>query len=219
MNYQIDCLSFNTKQILDRIKKTDLVPSLDPIKEKADEILTKFEADGLNNLEEIRKSLSSKKKLTDIALRLQIDENLLVLFKREIEGWIAKDRSIDEFDWIPIKNRKLLKEYGISSSKEAFEKLNSAAAREEISESLKIDEETLREIYGISNLMRIRWLSPTFTRIFYDLHYTVEKLHQARADLLAKEVDDYNRKVHYYKGKIGERDMNRIILESQYVDR
>ncbi|KAB2929416.1 MAG: hypothetical protein F9K24_19765 [Leptonema illini] len=97
--------------------------------------------------------------------------------------------------------------------------VSSAAAREEISESLKIDEETLREIYGISNLMRIRWLSPTFTRIFYDLHYTVEKLHQARADLLAKEVDDYNRKVHYYKGKIGERDMNRIILESQYVDR
>jgi len=60
MNYQIDCLSFNTKQILDRVKKTDLVPSLEPIKDKVDEILTKFKEDGLTNLEEIRKSLSSE---------------------------------------------------------------------------------------------------------------------------------------------------------------
>lgn len=58
MNYSIDFSSFTTYQIVDRIKKTDLTPSLKPIKENAEEI----------------------------AKGIHIEEELRILFRREIES-------------------------------------------------------------------------------------------------------------------------------------
>ena len=217
MSYQLNCSEFNSQKIIQRIQQTDLIPSLDCIKTEAETILEKLENKGFDNLEKIRKALKNKKKLEEIAHEESIDEKLLILFKREIEGWIVKIRSIDEFEWIAPHYLKKVKEYGIKNSEDAYQKLGDDQSRKKLSQEKKIDNVIVEEIYEISNLMRIRWLSPNFTRIIYELQYTIEKIQKAEHKKLCEEIDDYNKKMKYYKGKIGERDVKRIIFESQFV--
>jgi hypothetical protein len=217
MSYQINCSEFNVQEILRRIQRTDLVPSLDCIKTKAETILKKLEKRGFGNLEKIRKALGNKRKLSEIAKEESIDENVLVLFRREIEGWIVKIRSIDELDWIAPECLNKVKECGIRNAEDSYNILREVEERNKICQKLKIQKEIIEEIYGICELMRIRWLSPKVTRIIYELNYTVSKIQQADPKILCANVDKYNRYKNYYKGKLGERDINRIIFESEFV--
>lgn len=50
-----------------------------------------------------------------------------------------------------------------------------------------------------------------------DIQGLIGYLERNRPYIPCKEVDKYNKLKKYYKGKIGERDINRIIDESQYV--
>lgn len=217
MSYQLNCSEFNSQKILQRIQKTDLVPSLDCIKPEADMILKMLEKKGFDTLEKIRKVLGNKKKVTEIAKEETIDEKLLILFRRELEGWIVKIRSIDEFDWIAPHELSKLKKNGIQNTEDVYEKIGEDQNRTKLSQEIKINKELIEEIYGISDLMRIRWLSPNFTRIIYELKYTVKKLQEADSKILCEEIDKYNKEKKYYKGKIGERDIKRIIFEAQFA--
>ncbi len=217
MSYQLKCSDFNSQKILQRIQQTDLIPSLDCIKTEAETILKKLKSKGFDNLEKIRNALKNKKKLEEIAQEVSIDEKLLILFKREIEGWIVKIRAIDEFEWIAPQYLKKVKEYGIKNAEDAYQKIGDDKSRKKLSQEKEIDDVIIKEIYGISNLMRIRWLSPNFTRIIYELNYTIDKIQKADHKKLCEEIDDYNKRMKYYKGKIGERDVNRIIFEAQFV--
>ncbi len=156
MGYQLNCSEFNSQEILQRIRQTDLVPSLDCIKTEAEKILNKLERRGHDNLEKIRKVLGNKKKLAEISLEEAIDEKLLVLFRREIEGWIVKIRSIDEFDWIAQEIINVLKQNGIRNAEDAYKKIGEEKKQNQICQELKIKREIIEEIYGISSLMRIR---------------------------------------------------------------
>lgn len=218
MGYTIDCKNVTLPKILERIHSTDLVPSLTCLKTQAEDVLERFRNAGVHNLEEVRKFLSTKKRLSATGTLLQVDENILVLFKREIEGWIAKERPLDEFDWIPAQTRNKLKIQGIVNSREVFNQLGTPAFRKAASKQWNIEQDIMDDLFALSSLLRIRWLSPSFTRIFHDLQHTVATLQHAQADRLTKQIDECNKTKKYYKGKVGERDINRIIHESRYVE-
>jgi len=218
MGYQVSGSEYDSQRIQERIQKTDLVPSLECIRKETGYILTKLKLKGIDNLEKCTQALNNKKKIKELSIDLSIDENILVLFRREIEGWKIKIRSIDELNWIDSEIIKRIVAYGIKNAEDAFNLLNKEKERKRISKDISIDEHILKEIFSVSELMRIRWLSPNISRLLYELKYTVVKIQKANSELLCNEIFEYNKVKKYYNGKIGERDIKRIIFESQYVN-
>ena len=217
MSYFIDESAFTCDMITERILNTDLIPSLEILKERIPEVMETFKAAGVGNLSDLRKMLKSKAKLPQTAQKLKMEEDDLILLRREVEGWIAKVRKLDEFDWIDPRLRQKLAAGGITDSEKAFGRLSAEGQIQKTGKDLDVPEAVLQEIYGISDLLRIRWLSPGFARGFYDLGYTADRIRQADPGKLTEEIDRHNKEKNYYNGKVGERDIRRIIFESRFV--
>jgi len=217
MPYIPDDTTFSLEQVEKRILDTDLIPSMEVLKTCISSISNKLRGYQIRSLEEIRIALKTKAKLHQVSCELKINEEHLVLLKREIDGWKPKVRKIDELNWIKPKEISVLKTSGITTSEDAYNHLSN---KKEMADIIKrgISSSTIEEVYKIASLLRVRWVSPTFGRIINDIGYDVEKLKKANAEMLTKETDDYNKSKQYYKGKVGVRDIRRLINEAQYVN-
>lgn len=108
--------------------------------------------------------------------------------------------------------------HNLEEVREVFNQLGTPALRKAASKEWNIEQDIMDDLFALSSFLRIRWLSPSFTRIFHDLQHTVATLQHAQADRLTKQIDECNKTKKYYKGKVVERDINRIIHESRYVE-
>lgn len=217
MGYFLDETKFSCEQIVQRIRDTDLIPSLESLKAGIQDVMDKFAKDGVGNLRDLRTRLKSKAKLSQVSAQWKIDESYLVLLRREVEGWIAKVRGMEEWDWISESLRDQLVSHGITNSEEAYCLLSTEQGIEKYSRELGVPKAVLEEIAAISDLLRVRWLSPAFTRVLHELGYTVARLKKADPRTLTEEIDRCNKEKQYYKGKVGERDIKRILFECQFV--
>ncbi len=215
--YFIDETKFTVDLIVQRVLDTNLIPSLEMLKDDIEIVMVKLKKSGVSNLSDLRAALKTKAKLLKTSAELDINENYLQLLRREIEGWIAKVRKMDEFEWIDEETIKNLKKIGIEDSECAYRMLSTKKSIEKKSEESGVSEALLEEIHAISDLLRIRWLSPHFTRVLYESGYTISKIQKAEPHKLSDEIDTCNREKKYFKGIIGERDVRRIIFESQFV--
>ena len=65
---------------------------------------------------------------------------------------------------------------------------------------------------GSSDLCLIQWVSPLFSRLIFDAGYkTVQDVASAHAEDLVVGVSTVNKKENLFKGKIGARDMGRLV--------
>jgi hypothetical protein len=80
-----------------------------------------------------------------------------------------------------------------------------------------IQEKELSDLENLSSLMNVRWISPNFARVIHELGYTPQSLCSADAQKLTQEIDSCNKEKGYYKGKVGERDVKRLIFEAQFA--
>jgi len=217
MQYIPDDTCFTIEQVERRILDTDLIPSMEVLKSCISGVCKKILHNKIENLEKLRNVLKTKTKLHTIAVELEINDNYLVLLKREIDGWKPKIRRIDEFSWINLEEIRVLKANGIMTSEDAYNHFSNKKERGRFT-NLGVNNSTIEEVYRISSLLRVRWISPTLGRVINEIGYDVGKLKKANAEMLTKAIDDYNKEKGYYKGKVGLRDVNRLIFEAKYVN-
>ncbi len=207
---------FTIKQIVKRIKETDLIPSLEILKSCIDEYMKTLEKEGVKNLAGLRKLLKNKAKLAGIAEKTSLDEQMLILLRREIEGWIPKPVKLVEFTWIDTKILEALEEEGIYTSHDFLNSLSIKDTKKALLKKTGIDEKKVKDLENLCALMNIRWISPNFARIIHELGFTPESLCSADAQKLTLQIDAYNKEKGYYKGKVGGRDIKRLIFESAW---
>lgn len=203
--------------IIKRIKETDLVPSLEILESCIDTYMKVLEKAGIKNLADLRKLLKNKAKLTDIASQTGLDEQMLILLRREIEGWIPKPVKLSDFFWLDQKILDALELANITTSHDVRNVLSNADTKKALLKNSGIHEKALSDLGNLCSLMNVRWISPNFGRVIHELGYTPQSLRSADAGKLTQEIDSYNKEKGYYKGKVGERDVKRLIFEAQFA--
>jgi hypothetical protein len=187
--------------------------------ENIDGIFQQFDTLGLESLADLRKRLKTPKQLTAFADESGICAEYLMLLRREIESYFPKSFPLRDFDWIPEPVRHTLEEAGYTNSQKLYEALDLAGQLNTISATYGIEPSLLRTLSGLVDITRIQWMSPLSARMMYEAGYTSSgSIRTAVPDTLCKMVDSVNRKNGYFKGKIGLRDIKRLIHAAQYVD-
>jgi hypothetical protein len=211
MNYCFDAESVSLAAVKERITTTDLVPSREPLLKGLDGTLEKLAGLGLSNLAGLRKELKDNKRLFAIADKTGIDKDYLALLRREAESWFPKPASLKEFDWIPAEAAAKLEAAGIKTSAEIYEnavKVQNAGLPVDLADHL----------LKCADLTRIQWVSPLTARMLLAAGYgTPASVASAIPEELDEGMQAVNTEHTWFKGRIGLRDIKRLIDAARYV--
>ena len=121
-------------------------------------------------------------------------------------------------EWLPKNECDKIEAQGLKTSVLIYEGLNTTKKRTELSNEIKINLQFLTSLFNLVNLTRIQWVSPVFARMLVAAGYEKpETIAKADTEKLCHEVDQANKANTFFKGKIGLRDIKRLIKAASYV--
>lgn len=81
-----------------------------------------------------------------------------------------------------------------------------------------LDVKDIAECLALSDLSRIQWVSPAFARVLIAAGYpSAKKVAGANPEVLSRAVTEANEGAGFYKGKVGLRDIKRLVASARYV--
>jgi hypothetical protein len=220
ITYHIDADKISLDELRERIEATDLVPSRVSLLEG---IGTKFKALGnasITTLANLRYELKNARRQEALATSTGIDKQYLILLRREIEGYFPKPAALKKFDWLPQVEISKLEKYGVRDAAQAYEAMRSDRDIAELAKLTGVDATMLETLSHLVDLTRIQWVSPLTARMLTDTGYdNAKKVAAADAKTLCDDLARVNVSGKYFKGKIGLRDIQRLIHAADYVPR
>lgn len=218
MAYHIDAENISLDDLYKRIEATDLVPSRACLPHRIREKMKAFEKQGINTLASLREELKTSKWLAALAEATGIDTQYLTLLRREIEGYFPKPAALKVLDWLPIDEIVKLNQNEIGDIASLYEMTSSAEKRSKLAKLTGVDTTTLEILTRLADLMRVQWVSPTFARMLIAAGYdSAAKIAAANADDLCEALSSINAGNRFFKGKIGLRDIKRLVQAASYV--
>jgi predicted flap endonuclease-1-like 5' DNA nuclease len=218
MAYHIDAENIGLDDLQRRIEETDLVPSraslLDGLKMK----LQALEQQGITTLASLRNELKNAKRREAVSNMTGIDVQYLILLRREIEGYFPKPPALKAFDWLPKEEIAKLEENGMRNIAALYQAAVSVGRGTELTESTGVDAAVLEALVRLADLTRIQWVSPTAARMLVEAGYdSAAKVAAADSEDLYKALVRVNEGDRFFKGKIGLRDVKRLVQAAGYV--
>lgn len=218
MPYHIDADKINLNKLRTRIEATDLVPSRVALLE---EIGTKFKAlknAGITTLTDLRYELKNPKRLKALTIKTGIDEQYLILLRREIGSYFPKPAGLKKFDWLPLEEIEKLEREGIANSASFYNATRNAEELAVLAQSSGVDSSILETLKCLTDLTRIQWVSPLAARMLVDAGYeSASKVAKADPEKLCDDLDRLNKDGSYFKGKIYLRDIKRLVHAAGYT--
>lgn len=218
MLYHIDAEKVSLEALRKRIEETDLVPSraslLDGIKTKFDAL----EQYGITTFAGLRDALKNNNRLEALSKATEIDMQYLTLLRREIESYFPKPFPLKKFDWLPKDEITKLKKHGMPNSAALFNAISDIKSRIELANSTGVDNEILDAFARLVDLTRVQWVSPTTARMLVEAGYdSAASLAAADPEDLCQALERVNEGGRFFKGKIGLRDIKRLVRAAGYV--
>jgi len=212
MPYHADLSKVPLSYLKERLIKDDLIPSMLPLREGLDQNIKKLAAAGVSSVAGVVDALKTKKSEELFAQKSSIDPDYLVLLSRFVRGWLPKPHPLKEDPLADEKVIAALEIRGIKTTRDLYECCEDPAGRSRLFTELKAHTTQLEQLSAVSDLCRIQWVSPVFARILYAAGFTgVDQLAKARAETVCERVIKANDREQLYKGKIGLRDMERLV--------
>jgi hypothetical protein len=192
MKYNLDLSNLSIQKYKELLKSQNLLPGRRLLLHNIDQ---NFEIIGnckINNMFELKKALSTPKKLALFASNSGLSENYLKILKREIGTFEQKPVLLKDFPNIDTVLLFNLEANGIATSKDYYEYYYN-----------KQD-----ELFCLCDLVRINGVGPLAARTFFEAGYeSVFDVANANASILLKKVSKINDVKHYYKANLGIKDM------------
>lgn len=218
MSYYIDSSKVSLDDLQKRIETTDLVPSRASLLDGIDLKFKILKQRGFKTLADLRQEIKNARNIPSFSKKTGIDTNYLTLLRREIEGYFPKALPINSFDWFDKKDILKLESSDYNNTALLYEVLIYPQNKQEIINTLGIDTQFLETIFILIDLTRIQWISPIVARMLVSAGYkNPEMVSNADAEKLCNELEGVNTNNKYFKGKIGLRDVKRIIKAASYV--
>ena len=218
MAYHIDDEHTSLDDLRRRIEETDLVPSRVSL---LDEIAEKFgvlEQQGITTLAGLRKALKSSGRLAALSTETGIETQYLTLLRREIESYFPKPSPLKDFDWIPEGVIAKLEGSGIRDTAGLYQATSSSEDITNLAQSSGVGTAILEVFACLADLSRVQWVSPATARMLVEAGYpSSASLAAADSGELCDALMRVNADGRFFKGKIGLRDVRRLIRAAGYI--
>jgi hypothetical protein len=217
MPYYIDDKKTTLQDLQKRLQSSDLVPSRAPLLDNVEEKLTALGKSGISSLADLRAELKTEKLMRDLAARTGLEVDYLILLRREVESYFPKSFPLTDFNWLPSDVPSILQSKGIKNAASFFEKVSIPETKTELIEA-GIDPVVLDELLQYTDLTRVQWISPITARILVLAGYgSAVELAAANPDELCERFARVNNEHQYFQGKVGLRDMKRLVYAASFV--
>jgi len=201
-----------------RIKGTDLVPSRTSLLNGIDEYFDKLTSADIKTFGNLRDAIKNAKNIPKVADKTGIPEQYVSLLRREIEGYVPRAFPLKEFAWFPKSALAKLEKAGFKNTVALYEALNTPEKRKEAAASLRFDGAFMDALFSLTSLTRIQWVSPLYARMLVEAGYDgVQKIAKADAEKVCGALETVNKGGVYFKGKVGLRDVKRLINAAGWV--
>jgi hypothetical protein len=216
--YHIDDAGITLDDLRKRIEATDLIPSRVPLLDGIDATFSALAAHGLMTLAQLRNELGSAKRLGALAQDAGVDAQYLTLLRREIESYFPRPAALGAFDWLPRDEIAKLEKGGVRDTAALRARTESAQDRFQLVETTGVDAAVLGSLAQLADLMRVQWVSPTTARVLVEARYgSASKVAAADAADLCDRIARANQGGRFFKGRIGLRDVSRLVRAAGYV--
>jgi hypothetical protein len=217
-DYYIDLEKYLLNKFKKELKESELLPSRKMLKEHIDERFKILENNGVHNLQDLANSLKSPKKAKEFAKKASLPADYLLILRREVNSYIPKPVNLDKFPGIEKEITTKLNSIEIKNTAHLFKRIKTKKDRQELSDETGITNKKIIELTKLTDLSRVKWIGPVFARIFVDSKAdTLEKLSNADAEILYKELVEINNEKGYTKAKFVENDVKLCITVSKMV--
>jgi predicted flap endonuclease-1-like 5' DNA nuclease len=218
MAYHLDAEKISLDDLRKRIETTDLVPSRTSLLDGLRLKMKALEKQGIVTLAQLRNELKTAKRLESLAKATGIETQYLTLLRREIEGWFPKPFPLKAFDGLPKSEIAKLVRHDIRDSAALYEATDSKSKRTALANAADVDIAALETLAQLVDLTRVQWISPTAARMLLEAGCnSAAKLAKMDADELCEALARVNAENKFFKGKIGLRDVKRLIHAARYV--
>ncbi|MBN1439379.1 MAG: DUF4332 domain-containing protein [Anaerolineales bacterium] len=206
------------EQIRKRIEETDLVPSRMPLLDGIGKACQALKGRGIGTLAGLRGEWKSAARLNALAKTAGLDPQYLALLRREVESWFPKPCPLTSFGWLPKAEIAKFEKAGIRDAAELTRAAGTAAGRAALAKYTRADPEIIRALFRCADLTRVQWVSPTAARMLVEAGVeSAAGLAQADAERLCAALERVNAGGKFFKGKIGLRDVKRLIRAAGYL--
>jgi hypothetical protein len=218
MTFHIDSKSISLDDVKVRLQEIDLVPSRQSLLKDIENRFETLKRHNVSNLAELRDKISTSKRIDAFSIVTKLESEYLNLLRREIGGWFPKPLKLQEFSWISKSELSKLIDSEYNNSKALHESVASVSDFRSISELTGCNAEVLKELVKLSRLTRIQWVNPTVARMLIFCGYeTVDDVASAEPERLFEGLSRINDEHCFYKGKIGLRDIKRLVNAAAFV--
>ncbi|MBI5294069.1 MAG: DUF4332 domain-containing protein [Chloroflexi bacterium] len=218
MAYHLDAEKISLDDLRKRIEATDLVPSRASLLNGLGTKMKALEQQGIVTLADLRNELKTAKRLEALAKSTGIEMGYLTLLRREVEGWFPKPFPLKDFDGLPKSEIAKLERAGIRDSAALYEATDSQSRRAALARSTGVDGDILETFAHLVDLTRVQWTSPTAARMLLEAGCdSAHKLAGMDADKLCEALARVNAGNKFFKGRIGLRDVKRLIQAAGYL--
>lgn len=202
MKYNLDIECISVQDYKGILKKQKLLPGRRILLQNIEGNFALFESKGMQNLSQLKKSISSPQKIASFAAESGVPEDYLVILKREMGSLEQKPVSLASFPNIDDSLIKRLNEVGVKNSKDYWES----------------NQSEMDELFGLCDLVRINGVGPVAAKAFYEAGYqSVSEVAEAEAADMLEKISAVNAVQHYYKAKLGLKDMQFCIDFAQLL--
>lgn len=192
MAYGMDLSGLSLREYGERLKAQNLLPGRRALWQDIDKNFAALEVQGIADLAELRKRLSTPSKLAALAKATGVGGEYLVLLRREIGSLEQKPVPLADFPGVDGALLAELRARGIRTSKDYFE-----------SERFGAD-----ELSSLCDLVRINGVGAVAARAVYEAGYrSVGDVARADAGVMLERVSRVNGERKYFKAKLAEKDM------------
>jgi hypothetical protein len=216
MSYYVDAARMSLEHLRKRLESTDLIPSHQPLLDGMPKKFATLGAAGIKSVAVLRARLKNTKSLAVVAADSGISPEYLRLLRRVVEGFFPKPQQLSVFDWLEKEVIAKLKEAGIANTRQLYEVANAELST--LAKTSGVSKKSLSECVALADLSRVQWVSPTFARVLVTAGFaSATEVAKAEPNALYAAVVGANEGARFYKGKIGLRDIKRLISASRHV--
>ena len=218
MPYHINADEVSLDDLKKRLQKTDLVPSRAALMNDLAGKINILKSHGIKTLAGLRFAVKTPKRLESLTGKAGIDREYLVLLRREIESYFPKPYLLMKFTWLPLEEIEIFEKDGIRDTATFYESFIGEETRIKPAGSARVNKEVFKELLCLCDLVRIQWTSPTAARMYVQAGYvSAHNVASANAEAFCNDLMRINEGDRYFKGKIGLRDVKRLIHSAGYL--
>ena len=181
MAYYINLKEMGLERLRKQLVSRYLVPSRQPLRQDIDAIFGRFHELGLQHAGDLLMQLNTRKRLTSFSATSGVDEVYLTILGRELRSWLPKPNKIADFPEMDREVVLKLEQVKIITTLQLFEYILTPDTRKNLAEATGLEEQVILRLARLTDLSRIRWVSPAFAHMLliagFDCAQKVQRAH------------------------------------------